>query len=209
MKKSNLVDATRVSFRLQSEVAAQLAERASQADTSHNLLARDMVIAAMLQPDEQRHEIEMLSQELGRIRSALAVANEQRLTEAESLSTELLRVRKALAVIAKQRHELEALRQEIAQARTALLERDEQWHNLLGTLMKEYSELHGSPPVAETNREALEMLLEEVAKICSELAQIRKLRGDFATGMNILLPNAGKLTPEQAKTWVQQTLLNR
>jgi hypothetical protein len=145
MKRPHTIDATRVSFRLQPEIAAELAHRASQAGTSHNLLAKDMVIAAMTRPDDQRCEIEMLSQELHSLRSALAVVSERRQLESESLSSGLAKVSKTLAAVGDQRRELEALRLEISEARKALLERDKEWHNLLGTLWREYSELQGSP----------------------------------------------------------------
>ena len=78
-----------VSFRLSKEVAAALAAKAARAGVSPNLLARDLMTAALLEPpDEQRRSLELILAELGRIRTALSAANGPR--GSEELSSRLL-----------------------------------------------------------------------------------------------------------------------
>jgi len=78
-----------VSFRLSKEVAAALAAKAARAGISPNLLARDLMTAALLEPpDEQRRCLELILAELGRIRTALSAANGPR--GSEELSSRLL-----------------------------------------------------------------------------------------------------------------------
>jgi hypothetical protein len=68
-----------VSFRLSKEVAAELAAKAARAGVSPNLLARDLMIAALLKPaDHQQRILENILMELGRVRSALSATNGQK-----------------------------------------------------------------------------------------------------------------------------------
>ena len=65
-----------VSFRLSKEVAAELAAKAARAGVSPNLLARDLMTAALLEPpDEYRRSLELIFGELGRLRTALSATN--------------------------------------------------------------------------------------------------------------------------------------
>jgi hypothetical protein len=65
-----------VSFRLPKEVAAELAAKAARAGVSPNLLARDLMTAALLEPpDEHRRSLELILGELGRLRAALSATN--------------------------------------------------------------------------------------------------------------------------------------
>ena len=60
-------DPTRVSFRLDPEIGAELARRAAQAGKSQGLYARDLLIAALFQFDEQQQELRTIRVELGKL----------------------------------------------------------------------------------------------------------------------------------------------
>jgi hypothetical protein len=65
-----------VSFRLSKEVATELAAKAGRAGVSPNLLARDLMTAALLEPpNRQQQSLELILTELGRIRTTLSATN--------------------------------------------------------------------------------------------------------------------------------------
>lgn len=205
--KPNPIDATRISFRLQAEVAVILAEQAAQADKSPNLIARDIVTASLLKPDDQRLELEMLHTELVRIRNSMSATNEIQ-EQLKSLSAEMGRIRDNLTAAKEQQCGFEAVSKELIGVCNTLRAADEQRQRFLDTFSKEFAAVRSTIPTSDKQQQALVTLCDEVVSISAETQQIRKLRGDLATSVNILLSNAGKLTPEQAKTWVQQTLLS-
>ena len=109
-KKTTPADATRVSFRLDAEAAAELARKATEEGQGHNILARELMLAGLTRPSEDAYDLD------------------------------LLRV--------------------------------------------------------------------DIANIRVQLEQVRKLRGDFATAINLLLVKAGQLSIDQAEAWVRRELLD-
>ena len=208
-KKPDAVDATRISFRLSPDVAAELAEQATQAEKSPNLFARDLVTASLVKPAEQAHELEMLRMELARIRAAVSASNELH-AEIESLPARIVsELNEDTAKTDEQRQAIDAACKQLIGVSGVLRAADEQRQQQLDTLAAEFAAIRSALSAAENQREAVVTLCAEVVSMGVEVQQIRKLRGDLATSVNVLLPNAGKLTPQQAKAWVQQTLLNR
>lgn len=207
-KKLGVADATRISFRLSPEVAAELAEKSAQAKKSPNLLARDLVQASLLEPAGQARELEMLRMELARIRAAVSAANELH-EEIESLPARIIdELNEDTAKSDEQRLTVDAVCKQVASICDMLMATDERRQRQIETLVSEFAAIRTALSVSEKQREAVAKLCAEVVSMSVEVQQIHKLRGDLATLANVLLPNAGKLTPEQAKTWVQHTLLN-
>jgi hypothetical protein len=197
-----------VSFRLQREVAAELSAKASKAGISPNLLARDLMTAALLRPAEkQSQNLDPVLEELARIRTALSAVNEP-YRGSQSLAKEVEQARTTLAAIAREQQEMKAWRQEILQVCKNLSEKDDQQRQLLDTIKGEFAEMRLALSVSDNERNAIESLHADIARIISELVQVRKLRGDLASSVNVLLSNAGKISPDQAKAWVQKVLLD-
>ena len=64
MSRKAKADPTRVSFRLDSELAAELARKANDAHKSTGRYARDLVSRALFQRDEQEQDLRMLRVDL-------------------------------------------------------------------------------------------------------------------------------------------------
>jgi hypothetical protein len=64
-------DATRVSFRLDDNTAAELGRRAGDAGTSPSLFARDLLVAAMAKREEERQEDRLGRHELVSLRTQI------------------------------------------------------------------------------------------------------------------------------------------
>ena len=64
-------DPTRVSFRLDPEMAAELASRAQAAGKSRGIYARDLLCEALFQGDEQRHQLMLIRAEVTRFITSL------------------------------------------------------------------------------------------------------------------------------------------
>jgi hypothetical protein len=208
-KQRDAVDATRISFRLSPEVAAELAEQAVQAEMSPNLFARDLVTSSLAEPESQAHELEMLRMELVRIRAAVSAANELH-EEIESLPARIVdELNEDTARSDEQRLAIDAACKQIVSLCDMLRAADEQRQQQLEKLVAELAAARSVLSAAEPNGAAFVTLCAEVMSMGVEVQQLRKLRGDLATSVNLLLSNAGKLTPEQARKWVEQTLLNR
>lgn len=58
----------------------------------------------------------------------------------------------------------------------------------------------------EEQRQQLTMIRAELARVSSSIDRLHYLPNDFASTVVVLLTHAGKLKPEQARQWVQQTL---
>jgi hypothetical protein len=208
-KKPDAIDATRISFRLSPEVAAELAKQAAQAEKSPNLFARDLVTASLVKPAEQAHELEMLRMELARIRAAISAANELH-EEIESLPARIIdELKSGTPQADENRLAIDAACKQLIGVCDWLRTVYEQHRQQIETLATQSEAIRSAQSTSEKQREAFATLCAEVVGMGVELQQIRKIRGDLATIANVLLPNAGKLTPEQARAWVQQTLLNR
>jgi hypothetical protein len=109
-----------VSFRLPKETATELAAKAARAGVSPNLLARDLMTAALLEPpDEYRRSLELILAELGRLKTALSATNGPR--REEDFSSRLLAEFHKMLTSYFNRHEqnsqqdLDTLRSEIAE----------------------------------------------------------------------------------------------
>lgn len=61
----------------------------------------------------------------------------------------------------------------------------------------------------DEDRLEIQLIRAELAEIRRELAVVRKLRTDLASAVNILLVHAGKLEPDDAREWVNETLLDQ
>jgi hypothetical protein len=59
---------TRISFRLDRDLAEQLSQQAAQANRSEGIEARSIVTAALQKPDDLDHKLEMLRSEVGELR---------------------------------------------------------------------------------------------------------------------------------------------
>jgi len=208
-KKPNADDATRISFRLSPEVAVKLAERAAEAEKSPNLLARDLVTTALVKDENQAHELEMLRMELVRIRAAVSAANELH-EEIESLPARIIdELNEGTAKTGEQRLAIDAACKHIVSLCDSVRAANEQRQQLFETLATDLAAIRSSVSLSEQQREAIVRLCDEVVGVSVEIQQIRLLRGDLATLANVLLPNAGKLTPEQTKVWMEQVYLRR
>jgi hypothetical protein len=64
-------DPTRISFRLDPEIATELARRAEEAGMSRGQYARDLVCASLLQRDEQHQDLRIIRVELSRLAKVL------------------------------------------------------------------------------------------------------------------------------------------
>jgi hypothetical protein len=60
-------DPTRISFRIDAEVAVELASRAKQVGKSQGLYARDLLCEALFHGEEQRQQLAMIRAELVRL----------------------------------------------------------------------------------------------------------------------------------------------
>jgi len=58
----------------------------------------------------------------------------------------------------------------------------------------------------QEQQQELRTIRVQLAKLDSTLGLIRSLRADFASSVAVLLVSAGKLRPDQAHQWVQETL---
>ena len=208
-EETNAVDATRISFRLSPDVAAELAEQSAQTETSPNLFARELVTASLLKPAGQAHELEMLRMELARIRAAVSAANELH-EEIESLPARIIdELNEGTAKTGEQRLAIDAACKHIVSLCDSVRAANEQRQQLFETLATDLAAIRSSVSLSEQQREAIVRLCDEVVGVSVEIQQIRLLRGDLATLANVLLPNAGKLTPEQTKVWMEQVYLRR
>jgi hypothetical protein len=78
-------DITRVSFRLDQDLATELARRAAETNRSHSLEAKSLVSSALTAQDDLSHEITML-------RAHLAELREELLERLETLRSDLLTI---------------------------------------------------------------------------------------------------------------------
>ena len=60
----------------------------------------------------------------------------------------------------------------------------------------------------EEQRQQLVAIRAEIVRLAASLEPLHFLPGDLAASVVVLLAHAGKLTPGQARQWVQQTLLH-
>ncbi len=83
-------DPTRVSFRLDPEIGAELARRAADAGKSQGMYARDLLIAALFQFDEQQQELRTIRIELGKLNTTLDLVRSLRADFASSVAVLLV-----------------------------------------------------------------------------------------------------------------------
>ncbi|MEN6406996.1 MAG: hypothetical protein ABFC77_11055 [Thermoguttaceae bacterium] len=202
------IDATRVSFRLPPEVAAKLAERATEDGKSHNLVARDLLAQVLEGCAEQGHGLSTLHDEPASVQVAGPAAA---MTAADFglLLAQLAELSNAVKASEDQSRRLEALCKERLASRDTCPQAEERQLQLLKTIAADLA-------VVRTISTAMDQVSNTFTSFCTVLNQLdvdpkqfHKLRSDLASSVNVLLVNAGKLTPEQAKAWVQQTLLSR
>lgn len=60
----------------------------------------------------------------------------------------------------------------------------------------------------QERRHQLSLLRSDMTRLATSLDTLRALPGDLAASVTVLLVYAGKLTTEQARQWVRQTLLH-
>lgn len=173
-------DVTRISFRLLDEaVAEELSRRARAAGTSRHDLARDLVMAGLSDGKSSGSvQSEGLLEEICRLRAELQASRD--------LPSEAVR--------------------EVA----------EEIHNGVGAQVQELrSDLAKlTAQVSQASDEAgTDQILDQLERLAGSLKGVRPvgkllrlLRGDLASSVNVLLVHAGKLTQEDARTWVQNTL---
>lgn len=175
-------DVGRISFRLLDDnVAMELSRRAQAAGKSRHDLARDLVTAGLSGSDQCHRQVqaEGLLEEIGELRKELK--------KSRDLPSEAV-------------HEVA---EEIDQGLGAEL------RELRSDVIKLTAQ------ISQVGNEAgIEQVLDELEELKSNLKSWRVvakllglLRDDLATSVNILLPHAGKLTPEEARSWVHNTLI--
>jgi hypothetical protein len=86
MRRKTSTDPTRVSFRLDSELAAELARKAHEARKSTGQYARDLVSRVLFHLDEQEQEINILRVELTALPKVLDLVRTLRTDLASSVA---------------------------------------------------------------------------------------------------------------------------
>ena len=103
-----------------------------------------------------------------------------------------------MTAIAEERHEIRRLRTELAN---------------LGAEIKSLRELQQEllqvpeTPIPEELVGELHQIAVDIERLKRVPRLLQTLRHDHATGVSLLAANAGKLTPEEARQWVLNTLL--
>jgi len=95
-------------------------------------------------------------------------------------------------------HEMQMLRTEILDLRSEM--------KLLRQCQEDQSE-DAAVDIPEELLADLHELACNVSRLRKLERLLRKLRIDHATGVNVLLPNAGQLTPAESRSWVKKNLL--
>ncbi len=174
-------DAGRISFRLLDErLVDELSRRAQALGKSRHDVARDLVTAGLAGEEQAGRTVsdEGLREEIAGLRAELQASRDA--------SGE------AVPALAEEIHN--GIGGEVRELRSDLAKFTAQ--------VSQASDQAGTDQILDE----LEKLAEGVNRMRSVAKLLRSLRGDFATSVNILLVHAGKLSQEDARNWVQNTL---